>query len=275
MPCPQPSGLFVPRDPEGDLTPIPAPCGKWDCPHCGKIKKNKLLDRVKPYFKGERVRMWTLTIREGCDDEQITKAWARIRANLAKQGLHGIKFFWGKEFQKNGTRHLHVLISARVGWDNEKLAHYWHLATEQTSWQVDKGREEGSEELRNPAGYICKYMDKGFAGEPLKMEKDGVTVFLKYNHKERRWGASRGFPPQLMGPIQKGLYVYRSNTQVDKYGVPGYGSQDTHHEALLDRMNYRVWRWWRDNWRALEKIAYSQGEAAHQRFLDDKARYYF
>lgn len=260
MPCPNPSGLFVPRDPDGDLTPIPAPCGKWDCPHCSKVKKNKLLDRVTACFKGERVRMWTLTIREGCNDEQIGKAWARVRSNLSKQGFIAVKFFWVKEFQENGQRHMHVLISARVDWNQETLKRYWHLATEKTSWQTD--RTEGTEDLRTPAGYISKYMTKGFCGGEMEHH---------FNRKERRYGTSRGFPPTPPPPGPRGLYCYRSNGQVSRYGVPGTGSQDTAHQESVDRMSYRVWSWWKYNWRRMERAAYERGEDAHNRFLDEKA----
>ena len=79
--CPQPVGLF-----HNKLTgkTVIIPCNSWSCPHCGKIKKNRVADRVKKGFDadliipGHRIRSITLTQKLG-SVRDIMKDWAVMR----------------------------------------------------------------------------------------------------------------------------------------------------------------------------------------------------
>lgn len=179
--CPQPAGMFSKVLEDGSMVQKPAACKKWSCPHCGKVKKAQLLERVDRGFAGFRVRMWTLTIRKGhWDDGRILEAWARLRANLHKLGFH-VRYVWVKQFQKNGTRHLHILVSGNVNLSKSELSRYWMLATEGSSWVVDTGKPDFN--IVAPAAYASQYMTRdGFHGE-------------QFDKHERRYGTSHDFPP--------------------------------------------------------------------------------
>lgn len=190
--CPQPIGYFV-----IDGEKVPAPCKQWNCPVCGKVRKNKLLDRVKQGYSvvqqgGGRVRALCLTLGPQAKNELMGKYFARFRAWLAKPRLHhkklrsfrGINYFWTKEFQQNGQLHLHILVDAYIPVALIRKA--WKWATYGTSKIVFITKL--NREVKRPAGYMTKYMLK---------ELEQADEFRR---KERRFGFSRKgglFKPQV------------------------------------------------------------------------------
>lgn len=153
---------------------MPKGCGKWDCPYCGPRKKKKLLDRVATYFAGHpgECRHLTLTLSDKYDDEQITKAWNRLKASLRKYNII-LSYVWIKEFTIKGRRHMHLLIDQFI--PKTLLSRLWYLATNETSFVVQINRRP----IYNAAGYISKYVTKDVQNE------------TRFKHKERRYGFSR------------------------------------------------------------------------------------
>lgn len=165
MTCPNPIGVFFTQDGRE----LPAPCNRWDCPVCSKVKKNKVLDRVQRGFqhiqlKGGRVRALCLTIGPRGHNEDFTKYFARFRAWLAKPRKHGKKFrayrninyFWTKEYQPDtGKLHMHLLIDAYIPWKLIRKA--WKWATYGTGQNVDIRM---TTDVQKPGGYMTKYMTK-------------------------------------------------------------------------------------------------------------------
>lgn len=186
--CPNPIGV-VKNESDGTLFELG--CGKWSCPHCSKIKKNRLLDRVRVGFSGHRVRHFVLTELKGAGSKEsdISLHWARLRASLAKYGFKGYKFFWTKEFaplkgdmspNPKLYRHMHLMISTYI--PKSLIERLWLRATEETAGIV-RQRDHGFV-VHNPAGYLAKYMSKGFREAP-------------FEKNERRYGLSRNAFPQL------------------------------------------------------------------------------
>jgi hypothetical protein len=153
---------------------IDIPCKSWRCPACSKVKKNIVLDRCRDGFAGERVRFLTLTLSPDADNKRITQYWNRFKASLYKKGYRRFKYFWVKEFTKQGVCHLHVAISAYI--PKSLIDRYWNLATEKTSF-ITYISYKGF--LKNPAGYMTKYMTKQLYEGDL------------YERGERRFGFSR------------------------------------------------------------------------------------
>lgn len=178
MACPNPIGVFFTKDGKE----IPAPCGRWDCPVCSKVKKNKLLDRVQKGFeqvqlKGGRVRALCLTIGPKGKNHLFTRYFARFRAYLAKPRKHGKKFrsyrninyFWTKEFQpQTGKLHMHLLIDAYIPWQLIRKA--WTWATYGTGRNVDVRM---TDDIQKPGGYMTKYMTK--AAEKVPGRRFGLS----------------------------------------------------------------------------------------------------
>lgn len=168
MVCPNPIGVFFTQDGRE----VPAPCGRWDCPVCGKVKKNKVLDRVQRGFeqiqvKGGRVRALCLTIGPKGKNQDFSKYFARFRAWLAKPRKHGKKmrsyrnlnYFWVKEYQpETGQLHMHLLIDAFIPWKLIRKA--WKWATYGTGQNVDIRLTDN---VQKPGGYMTKYMTKASA----------------------------------------------------------------------------------------------------------------
>jgi len=176
--CPTPIGRYVSS---GGVS-IPAPCNSWRCPVCGKVKKNKVIDRIHdgqvllkqdeslhPDYRFFRF----LTLTQSVDDPvPIMKAWNRFRAYFAKKGIKFV-YFGVKEFTKKGKRHLHILVNRYLRFEDIKYA--WMLATEGYSWRVWINRVD----IKSGAGYMTKYMSKTLDHEMFK-------------RGERRYFHSRG-----------------------------------------------------------------------------------
>lgn len=195
--CPNPQGFYYTEDGQA----IPAPCGRWDCETCGKVKKNKLLDRVGRGYavlqqQGKRVRALCLTLGPEAKNEDMGKYFARFRAYLAKPRLHRrqwrsfrkLNYFWTKEFQENGQLHLHVLIDAYIPVAIIKKA--WKWATYNTSKIVFITKIHNS--IARPAGYMTKYMQKE------------LCQAGNFRPGERRYGFSRG----IRSPFLLSSYSY-------------------------------------------------------------------
>jgi len=176
--CPTPIGAW--GDPETGRIGL-IPCKRWECPHCGNVKKAQLLERAGTTFKGRRVRFWTLTVPLGfSQDHDLMRAWAKLRSLLRHAGYHHFRFFWVKEYTKAGEAHLHALVDAYLPWWLMRVL--WAHATEGIANHLwVSGEPEYGGDIKNPAAYAAKYVTKA-AG--MHMPKG-----------RRRWGASRGFAP--------------------------------------------------------------------------------
>lgn len=140
-------------------------CGSWDCPVCAKKKSSKI--QRKAIQAGQKqagfIRFLTLTVKS---DENIMGDWNNLLTQLRKQKYID-SFFWVKEFQERGERHLHIIFWGKfIPWQNIKK--YWD-----GNIKINKGR--GS-----PLRYIVKYL-----GDSEKQEL--------FNKGERRYSASDGF----------------------------------------------------------------------------------
>lgn len=123
--------------------------------------------------------MLTLTLQENVDDSNLMMFWNRLRASLRKYGVK-FQYLWIKEFQKNGQRHLHVLLDK---WVRKGLIkRLWLKATDYTSYIIKINHRP----IRTAAGYVSKYITKDVQREE------------RYNPGERRYSFSRGFnlPPR-------------------------------------------------------------------------------
>lgn len=207
MPCPNPVGVIVNQE-SGQTFKLS--CKRWNCEHCGKIRKYQLMDRITYGFTCEAVFHYVLTeLKEttGTEEHNISKHWARLRASLAKKGITDYKFFWTKELaplykdrNKKGAklyRHMHVLINRNI--PKSTLEKAWYLATDKTAYIVRKT----SWQLDRPAGYLAKYLTKEFF----------VNAFEK---NERRFGCSKGFPKLAQSPKLKGTWEFLPLTNRDE-----------------------------------------------------------
>lgn len=173
--CPNPIGVFKTKE---GLPVGLAPCKRWDCPHCGDIKKSQVLDRARAGFHesgGYRVRFLTLTLENQAHEWDIGKYWNRLRASLRKKGFKFYRYFWVKERGvKSGRIHMHILIDAYV--PVKLIKRLWFLATDKTSYIVDiRAPKHGK--IENVAAYMMKYMTK--------------AVSAHIGKKQRRFGFSR------------------------------------------------------------------------------------
>jgi len=246
MSCPNPVGVYFSHEKEDNFSPIP--CKRWDCPHCGKIKKLKVLDRVSlgfsPDISGElsfdvkslqkggyRVRLMTLTQQPGSPVD-LLKAWARFRALLAKRKIKIQKFFWVKEKQPStGEMHLHVMINRYLHWS--VILECWRLATRGYGQHIDirskvkksvvsqnvhfaqKPDDFGQTdiEIKSPGGYMMKYLTKSLKGD--------------YHRHERRYGYSRypGFRPIKYVPKEKYVVYLGSAIQFVRWWAAWHDPQ--------------------------------------------------
>ncbi len=142
-------------------------CGSWDCPVCLKWKAWKLKKRIDKAIVGKDVRHLTLTIPD--NTYPITEMFNNLRTQLGKRGKCKA-YFWVKEFQERGVRHLHVIFFE-----------YIHYTEIKTYWEGNIKIKR----VRGSAGYLTKYLAKMEAQE----------LFMK---GERRYSSSRGFFEQLI-----------------------------------------------------------------------------
>lgn len=122
----------------------------------------------------------------------LMKAWARLRANLFKQGFI-FNYFWVKEYTKKGKLHMHIIIDANI--PQKVIRHAWYLATKKTSYIIHMKTIDM--DIYNVAGYMMKYMTKTIAQNEFKKG-------------ERRYGFSRyeGFKPVKIPPDKHYVFDY-------------------------------------------------------------------
>lgn len=144
-------------------------CGNWRCSVCAKTKASRTQYRA---IQGASrisgfVRMLTLTLIDSSYEKTMMKDWNNLLTQLKKQG-YVTHFFWVKEFQERGVRHLHVIFWGRF-----------------TPWEIIKKYWSGSIDIRQIRGrgahrYVMKYLGDS--------EKQRL-----FNKNERRYGYSQGF----------------------------------------------------------------------------------
>lgn len=149
----------------------PVSCQRWDCPHCGKIKRWRLINRVRDGFaNSDRVIAVTLTQKLG-SNQDIVENFYKLRDILRKRRIK-LKYFWVKEFTRKGERHLHILIDTWI--DHAELKKMWLTVTNGESWVVWVNETD----IISAGGYCSKYLTKSFSYE-------------KFDAYERRYAFSR------------------------------------------------------------------------------------
>lgn len=148
-------------------------CGSWHCSVCTRKKARKVQRRAIraairiPGF----VRFLTLTCKT---DENIMEDWNNLLTQLRKQEYID-QYFWVKEFQVRGTRHLHIIFWGKfIPWTTIKK--YW-----EGNIKIEKGN-------RKTLHYLVKYL-----GDVEKQEL--------FDKGERRYSSSRGFFEQVAKKI--------------------------------------------------------------------------
>lgn len=166
---------------------MPVACNRWDCPHCGKLRRWHLANRVRDGFAGlSYVTAITLTQKAGSSQDIVKNFYKFRRYYLRKYGIN-MRYFWVKEFtpesreyidnhgnirqSAGGERHMHILTDIYI--DQKELSQVWYDITGD-SYIVWINRRH----IKNAAGYAMKYLTKAFDVAP-------------YEKKERRYGFSR------------------------------------------------------------------------------------
>jgi len=126
------------------------------------------MDRVKDFFGEQPTYFNTLTMQAD-DVSDIMKHWHTINKRIAYYYPH-LKIFWVKELTKRGVRHLHFLTTRAL--DGAWLSRSW-LEITGTSYIVQAGTSWA--EVRNPAGYMLKYMTK--AHEAIQLYEKGERMY--------------------------------------------------------------------------------------------------
>lgn len=166
--CPKPAGYLM--TPNGK---VPVACNKWGCPHCGEIKLTRLANRVNFGF-GNLDRLFRITITQRLGSERnIMKDWTLVKQRLERLLGTKIRYFWVKEKQKNGQRHLHLLVDQPIDW--RKLKDIYADVTRGESFHIYVSEEP----CKHPFGYMLKYMGKD------------LDSYFMWKAKERKFGFSR------------------------------------------------------------------------------------
>lgn len=186
--CPTPSMFNHP----GTNRWVVVPCNQWKCPVCCKRKAWKLKKRIDRAIKQLTVRHLTLTIPDNTYD--ITGSFNNLRTQLRKRGKCKV-YFWTKEFQERGVRHLHVL-----------LFEYIHYTEIKTYW-------EGNIKIKlvkGNASYLTKYLTK-------------VEEQRLFDKGERRYSSSRGFLEAIPEPDKESGWEYWGNRDLlQMFGVDSF-----------------------------------------------------
>lgn len=241
--CPHPIGFFVLASDDRRCTDVvvDAPCNSWDCKYCGPKKKQKLLLRISRNYAGEKCTMITLTLQKDVpfDRELLQTAWARLRARLAKEDFK-LTFVKLKQFTKNGTRHLHVLVKGNFPWTKTQLSRVWLEVTNGTSWVVDTGRHDY--EIKNAAAYSSRYVTRA------------ITTH-KFCWNERRYTTSRDVTqlPKTPSGVRWRFVVDRELSRQD----------------LAERTEGKISRWEYLNRFLMDKIRSGDWDRQHLEFWTD------
>src|SRR5665213_1989160 len=161
------------RDGESQLRPVF--CKLWSCAICGPRRAVWLRRQMN-----ENGELWrslvTLTMLEDALPEVeehafLMAAWDRLHTLLVRE-YGPFKYVWVEEEQKNGTPHLHLLMSIVPRWS--WLKKKWKSVTKH-SHIVGVERITG---LKSLVKYVTKYLTK-------------TAVAFRGRH-QHRWGKSRG-----------------------------------------------------------------------------------
>jgi len=197
--CPNPN-VFVSKDTH---RAIAVPCNLWKCPVCAKRKAWKLKKRIDRAIHQRDVRHLILTIPD--NSYNITDMFNNLRTQLRERGKCK-SYFWVKEFQERGVRHLHVI-----------LFEYIHYTEIKTYW-------EGNIKIKlvkGSASYLTKYLSK----------TESQELFEK---GERRYSSSRNFFEKLIKFPSTEEWVFYTQRQL--YEDPVFA--DRVYDLLKDDPNW-------------------------------------
>lgn len=142
-----------------------------NCPVCSKVLRNQLMDRVKAFYGDSQIYFNTVTLQYG-DTHNIMKYWNLLVKRLKYYYPH-ILIFWSKEYTKRGMAHIHYLTNQAL--DGAWLSRVW-LEITGTSYIVQCGNTTG--EIRNPAGYMLKYLTKAHRNIDMYAKGERIYGFL-------------------------------------------------------------------------------------------------
>lgn len=237
MYCVHPVGYASAMGREWDVA-----CKCWRCFGCAPVLKKQLLDRLQLFFnENDEIRFLTLTVRKG-EDGNIRKNWNKLRQYIRRH-YPGIKMFAVLEFQRNGTRHIHVLINQFI--DRDLVLKMWQKYAWGTMAGVDI-RYIGFA-VRRVAAYMFKYLGKSLSNH-------------QYKPHERRYSVSGARLPKL--PKPESMYM------------PGEVKFEFH--PHLNR-NSPKWQEWMDHLSPVEKYAlrdYDIGKDPKVLYDEEDIRHY-
>lgn len=239
----------------GEVKTFPYRCGSWSCPTCGPKAQERLRQKIASAGAEYNLKKFlTLTLPgewhktdnperkskwNGKDIEEAIKylqsAWAKLRKRLARKFAE-FKFFWVIETHRDGTPHMHGIIS---GDCDESTIRDMAVAT---GFGEQIKLLEGS--IKNVSAYISKYMSKkpdelpkgarryghskGIVWQPKKVSNiegkvvnvDGLPVF---RGQRTSWGPNEGverFSPEaiMLCKIKKGLKELRRIQEMERPG---------------------------------------------------------
>lgn len=176
--CVKSSLIGVSRD-KRTLKVIPLYCHKWQCPHCGRVKKKQWIETAQ---KGDPQRFITLTLRRddstspGYKLEKIKKAFRKLIGKIRRE-IGSCEYMVVYEMTKAGTPHIHML--QRGTYIPKKwLSRVWCSLT--GAYIVDIHRLKGKKEV---AAYVAKYLIKSistasevFAGKRVVSKSKGYVL---------------------------------------------------------------------------------------------------
>jgi len=116
--------------------------------------------------------MITLTQRKD-SQRNILKDWQALKQRIERRTGEKLKYFWVKEKQKNGQRHLHILTDQGIDW--RWLKDSYAEITHGESFHVYISEKP----VKHAFGYALKYLGKDLSSN------------FMWKSKERKFGFSR------------------------------------------------------------------------------------
>lgn len=154
---------------------------------------------------GYKWRHLMLSVAPG-NNKFIMKYWNRFRSMLRKAKIDLKAFVWTKEYQQNGSLHLHILIANYVHW--KKALKYWRRASGGQGQHIRINKSD----ILYGGRYLAKYMTE-------EMETS------KFLPRERRYGNSRNlkgfFPLEHKQKKQPG-WLYEHDPEWAPYWTPDW-----------------------------------------------------
>lgn len=214
-----------------------------NCPGCSPVLRNQLLDRIKEFFADDTVWFMTLTM-QATDNSDIMKHWHELQHHALNYYYKGLRGFWTVELTKRGKAHLHALITQSI--DTAWLQRAWKQITNSSYI----ARCEPTQDIKNPAGYMLKYITKqhnndhlfkkgtrryGFFGAPspkiklLGFEDDDPGEFIldrHFNQSSKHWPAYYQELQLAGGPAFISWFNRETLNDFDKVRERNYGYHD-------------------------------------------------